>query len=690
MIDQFECIIHDLFNPDEKQGKLPVFDPGRHFNEKAGNRADIVKGMNAAFLITLAGDRHSYFSRAQSYLERLAQSAEWGEPAGFYLSVRNLIRDEIRTACEQYPDIRARIHTLCRWLADPENMGRPEERAEKIWSVFFPEGVDIYGNEQMRIEHLRSERKVRITGLNPAPLADPGRQLLFTSNILLTVPAENAVPEELGLSADLTRRILDVADEPQSYWYDHPMSIGVKPENNEVFYGLRGLSQAIEFERRRGNMPGRHITCVMSVSVTHRGLQQPAREYLREELRRLMDFSNIRLYVFTEADTRMLIERVLAPSAAHYMGRDHTREHLDVFGVDGEYGRHYSFLKAVSALWNILIDPEIKATFKIDLDQVFPQEELVAQSKASAFEHFKSALWGAQGTDRRGTQLTLGMLAGALVNRKDIDKGLFIPDVPFPDRPTSPEDMIFFSTLPQALSTEAEMMTRYNTDGLDGEHTCIQRVHVTGGTTGVLVESLRRFRPFTPSFMGRAEDQAYILSVLSGSGEKLAYLHKDGLIMRHDKEDFAAEAIKASSTGKIIGDYVRTLYFSAYARVLTRDISTLKRTLDPFTGCFISMLPVTVVSLRFCLRAASFFDAGMVDDGIDFVMTGVRRIRNALDFSGGENSLLRQAYEKERQGWDLYYDVLSALEQGLARDDAFSRGIREEARAIIGQCLITP
>ena len=96
----------------------------------------------------------------------------------------------------------------------------------------------------------------------------------------------------------------------------------------------------------------------------------------------------------------------------------------------------------------------------------------------------------------------------------------------------------------------------------DGKIECIQRIHGTGGTNGILVDSLRKHRPFTPSLIGRAEDQSYILSVLMNPGEKLAYVHKDGLIMRHDKEAFAADAIKAASFGNLIGDYIRTLYFS--------------------------------------------------------------------------------------------------------------------------------
>ena len=117
------------------------------------------------------------------------------------------------------------------------------------------------------------------------------------------------------------------------------------------------------------------------------------------------------------------------------------------------------------------------------------------------------------------------------------------------------------------------MMERYDTPEWDGPTACIERVHVTGGTNGILVDALRRHRPFTPSFVGRAEDQAYLLSVLGrpgdrgadGSTPRLAYVHAAGLIMRHDKEAFAGEAIAAAEAGKLLGDDVRILQFSAYA-----------------------------------------------------------------------------------------------------------------------------
>jgi hypothetical protein len=357
-----------------------------------------------------------------------------------------------------------------------------------------------------------------------------------------------------------------------------------------------------------------------------------------------------------------------------------------MFGVDGEYGRHYTFLKAIAAFWQVLIEPGIKGTFKIDLDQVFPQEILVSQSGASAFEHLMTPLWGASGTDAQGRPVELGMIAGALVNQVDIEKALYTPDVRLPERALSPDEVVFFSLLPQAISTEAEMMTRYDSEQLDGVHACIERVHVTGGTNGIRIDSLRRQRPFTPSFIGRAEDQAYLLSVLNSPGSRLAYVHKDGLFMRHDKKGFAQEAIRSAEIGKLVGDYVRILHYSAYAQALSEDPVRLKEQLDPFTGCFISKIPATVAYLRLALKAATFFEQNQGEKGVELMATGARRIPEALGFI--QSGQLKQQFEKERAGWDIYYDVLDAVEKAIAAEDPFALKLKQAAQAIIRQCTV--
>ena len=689
MIEKFQSIIATLTQWKEGNEGSSILDPREIFGEDPKDDAAVARALNAAFLLKLSGATHSISERAERFLARMVDSDQWAEVAQFYLDGLTLVHQEIEDICKQDAQFADHLGSLSQWLSNEENTRDPQEAAEAFWSVFFPEATGILSNKKECIEALRAKRTITVTELNTDPITDPARQILFTSNVLLTICPPSRSIDELSYSGILKEKLPEICREPQLFFYDHPIPLGVEPEKNEVLYGLRGLDAAFEFERSRGHISrDTKAVCVLSVSTTHRGLQQVAKGWLEEEFAHSYRPKNLKVYVFTELDTQRLIDEILAPAAAHYLGLRDETESFGVFGVEGEYGRHYSFLRAMANFWNIFIQPEIRATFKIDLDQVFPQAELVQQTGASALEHLRTPLWGARGLDASGQPVELGMIAGALVNQKDMGRSLFTPDVPFPNRSPYLDEYIFFSTLPQALSTEAEMMTRYNARELDGKRTCIQRIHVTGGTTGILVDSLRRYRPFTPSFIGRAEDQAYILSVLLNPGRKLAYAHKDGLIMRHDKEAFAQEAIQSAYVGKLVADYVRILYFSAYAKALADNVGRLKEIIDPFTGCFVSKIPVTVVYLRFAFKAASFFNEDRKRQGHEFVQTGAKHILSALKFVDGHNGDLRQQYEIERLGWDIYYETLAAVEEGLKNGEAFARELQTKAESIINDCAI--
>jgi hypothetical protein len=708
MLKFFESICYQLFKPAGAAEILPIFDPAESFEPElttngltgeglmteglagtSNESEDIARQLNAAFLILLAGRQHPQFKKAQAALRRATDSDEWSPVAQFYLSAKDRIHHEIENAAKKDPVLADRIKDLSRILETADQQSNASRITEEIWKLFFPEGVGLTLSRAESIRSLRQNRAVKITRPNPEPIADPASQILFSSNVLLTLPPQSPTYDRLPFSENLKQKLQRASREPQLYWYDHPIHIGVQPPNNELLYGLRGLEEALTFERRRGTVAADdNMTCILSASVTHAGLHEFARPYIEEEISRAGFLNHITVYVFTENDTQRIINDILVPAAEYFLLSSQAAKELEMFGVDGEYGRHYSFLKVMAAFWNVLIDPRIKATFKIDLDQVFPQQILVEQTGASAFEHFMTSLWGAHGTDFRGKPIELGMIAGALVNESDIDRSLFTADVRFPERSLSPEEHIFFSALPQAISTEAEMMTRYSNRPHDGVNTCIQRVHVTGGTNGIRIDSLQRYRPFTPSFIGRAEDQAYLLSAINSTGESLAYVHKDGLIMRHDKEAFAQEAIESAEIGRTVGDYVRMLYFSGYADALPVKEPELKKLLDPFTGCFISKIPETVVHLRFALKAAALFHGNQAQKGLELVKSGTRRISQALEFVQGENSALRAQYESERQGWNLYYDILEALEEALAKKDPIAITLQQKARSIVRECAI--
>jgi len=651
-----------------------------------------LRKVNAAFLIALCGHEHPQYADAGRFLQQALDDSSLHTVADFYLQGLRVIPAEIETAYERDEDFRRRFDNLQAWFDDPRFQAQSSETTEAIRAVFFPEGDEIIAFRKKKQEELRRKRTVRITALNPSPVQDPFSELLLTANVLLTVPSAAQPLQEHALSKPLRKTLAAVVREDQRYWFDHPVQIGVPAANNEIIYGLRGLEQALAFEKQRGT--GRKeqtITCVLSVSVTHDGLHAIAQRYVQEALQEIGPFTSLRVHVFTERETNRLIDEVLAPAADAYLNEPDARDLLrEVIGVDGEYGRHYSFLKAIAAFWQVLINPSIRATFKIDLDQVFPQTELVAETGASALEHFRTPLWGAREIDSRGRPVELGMIAGALVNEKDIGTGLFTPHVPFPSNPTGAEELIFYSTLPQALSTEAEMMTRYDSSTLDGLHACIQRIHVTGGTCGILVDSLRRHRPFTPSFIGRAEDQAYILSVLFKDRELLLrYVHQPGLIMRHDKEAFAGEAIKTAYSGKLVGDYARILWFSAYARALPWPLQETKDLVDPFTGCFISKIPVTITYLRMALKAAALFTGnGDQVKASELLYIGTKRLSSIMHYLTARPDPLEKRLQREKKAWDLYYDSMNALEEALARRDPYAVDLQNKAEKLAKDTLL--
>ncbi len=682
ILKKFQYIIQSLFC----QPKKLLFNADKLFSDQD---SPVSNTLNSAFLICLSGEDHPLFSKAREALQKKYEDKALQDLAQFYIRRIADIKNEIFVAKKSGGDIQNDLRDLETYLKGSPSI-RDGMFHEKVWQLFFPEGVGVFGNHHHYADNLRNSRTVEIKKENATPITEPASEMLFTSNVLLSIPNKNTNIDALNYDDDLKTALKKASSEPQLYWFDHPVQIGVAPGANEILYGLTKLDKSMEAERKRGNLINEKVKCLLSVSVTHKGLHHIAKQYIRRELQQHGHLKNLEVFVFTEKDTELLIEDVFLRLVEQDQTSEDARKLLRVFGVDGEYGRHYSFLKAIAAVWNVFIDPKIKATFKIDLDQVFAQKELVEESGASALEHFKTALWGATGIVKNGEEIELGMIAGALVNEKDIHKGLYTPDVRFPEKIPDKEAGIFFSKMLMALSTEGEMMTRYGKHtGMDGKTKCIERIHVTGGTNGILVDALRKHRPFTPSFIGRAEDQCYILSVLGDKNKpRLAYLHKDGLIMRHDKEAFAQEALRFAKFGNIVGDYIRTLYFTEYAKAISDDIGSLKEIVNPFTGCFISRIPVTVCMLRFAVKGASFYEEGKNDLGHRFFTENANRIEKAIIFSGGDNSRLKEQEKTERRGWNLFYDVLEKMESLIEKQDPSAINAMDKAKKIIDNCRI--
>ena len=692
MEKMFSTLIRTLVDGTQKTPPLAGFNVGDQFIPDQGRDTDVARNINAAFLILLSGCNHALYSAAERYLDTFEAEEKWQNVVRFMKNGAALINGEIRNLCHEDDDFKNALEKTGRFCMQQEPSWGVGS-LKKIWEVLFPEGADCLLAQAEKIQSLRAHRRVHITEPNASPIDNPSRQILFLTNLLVTIPGDSDSLEYLPYGSRMVEKLRQVMTEKQRYWFDHPIQIGVSNDNNEAIYGLRGLDNAISFEKERGvAQPADKLTCLLSVSVTHDGLHGIVKDYLKEVYDSTEPFSNLNVYLFSENDTDQITTEILFPAMEKYLGVRDTGSLRRVFGVDGEYGRHYSFLKAMSALWQVLIDPVVKGSFKLDLDQVFDQEALVKETGNSALEHFTTPLWGAKGEDVEGNSVDLGLMAGALVNAEDASKGLFTPDVPIPDPIPQGEALVFYSPLPMGISTRAEMMAHYDTDRLDGIHSCIQRVHVTGGTTAALIESIRRYRPFTPTFIGRAEDQAYLMrSLFTTPDRNLRYLHKPGLIMRHDKTVFAGEAIEGAKLGKYIGDLVRILFFSYYVRALPWPSNEIKKIIDPFTGCFASKLPFTAVYLRLSFHLAEMFahdDVPKNVEGIQLLKLGVERLEKVIGELNQTPNPLIEKYRQEKEGWDLFYDLLDHLEEDLEQGDAFALNLRDRARELVEDCRV--
>ena len=515
------------------------------------------------------------------------------------------------------------------------------DNPEHLWETFCPSAALANTNPDSMIDEIRRRRKLYEIQPAKRPLRNLSEELLLTSNVLICPPinaSSNYVPQKVKES------VSEFADKIQDFWYDHPIPMDAAPAENEILYGLKNLDEALHVELLNGIIkPNKKLNMVLSLSVTHEGMEEVAFEYVTSIIKENLNLSYINIYLMSESACKNIVSEI-CPNNLNVE---------KVFGVNGAYGRHYSFLKAILAVWNRFIDRETRFTFKIDLDQVFDQHALIKKYKKTAFQILASPAWGGKALDYKGNRADLGMIAGGLVNEADSHLGLLIPDVKRPNNENLLKPLtsrrVFCSQWPQAISTEAEILQTRNN---------FQRVHVTGGTTGIELNALFKWRPFTPSFINRAEDQAYVFSSYQEK-EYLTHLHAAGLIMRHDKAVFAKRSIAHSQNGKAIGDIERLIFFSRYASILDVDLEAIKEHFWPFTSCFIQKEHAALACLIFAIDGAV--------KGDKFVTDGTGRLSRSLDFS---ETLMRNEFDKEKEGWFAFYDALenSDFRSGRIKD----------------------
>ncbi len=120
--------------------------------------------------------------------------------------------------------------------------------------------------------------------------------------------------------------------------------------------------------------------------------------------------------------------------------------------------------------------------------------------------------------------------------------------------------------------------------------------------------------------------------------------------------------------------------FSALGRTLDPDLESVKAELAPFTGAFISPMPVTLTFVRLAVTALSWAQDGRGDAAHRLFVDGVRRCDRSRRFAADE---LIEELEADRQGWGDVYDALDLLEAALEADEEWASIARSEARKVV-------
>ena len=113
--------------------------------------------------------------------------------------------------------------------------------------------------------------------------------------------------------------------------------------------------------------------------------------------------------------------------------------------------------------------------------------------------------------------------------------------------------------------------------------------------------------------------------------------------------------------------------------------------LDPFTGCFISSIPFTIVYLRLALKAASLFAEKSEErnsEGRELLMIGTKQLEDVISYLEEKPNPLAERYQREKQAWNLYYDTLDRIEEELRRKDPFALRLKKRAKELISECKI--
>jgi len=524
----------------------------------------------------------------------------------------------------------------------------PELLAEAISKVWTPELEmdDASILERWRLSDLEENRE---------PVKP--EQVLLQLNALYTVPEQGAEKRISRLPERLQQQAREVQRDPGKKVadYDHPVHLYENDGQHELVSCLRELDEEIGFEKKQGVLPQDHaVPVLLSVSVTHEGIDQAAGEWI-EWLLESKHYHHLDVIVLTETMVRRIREALAGGEAEERTGGssvtgpegdDTAADSFPIYSVFGKYGRHFNALKYSQLLFEKTHG--IRAGFKLDTDEGIRSRDLHAVRGKTWFQILCHPYWGGTAADWKGQPVLLAVNEGEYINSSDIDKlgyagSLRAPDVAIPNSWTGP-NMFFQKGFAHGRTTG--LYNTFNNVGDGISHTVVK-----GGGYGITNQGLRKAAPFTFSWVGRAEDQQFYFSGLPGGIRGI--FHPD-LRIAHYKASVKGAEEKTAAT-RFIGDMYRLIIFQRLAELLD-----VKSDIDPMPGVFAGELARSQAAFATLLKAVEFASRGEESTGRYLLEEGVAEL---LDLERRiDRGEVERELHREREMWREFIKAADSVD----------------------------
>ena len=519
----------------------------------------------------------------------------------------------------------SRYETLIRKEGQLRSSGDPETRARIVSEIWAPE---------LLLTDEEIVKRWRLKEIMPAPEPPRPEEIVFQLNGLYTTPDPELQADAKAPSpTDYGRRIAD---------YDHPVPLYAEGEEHELAGCLKELDLDIGFEKSKGTLAAGHrLSVIVSISVTHEGLEEPVTIWVEETVRRL-GLKNLAVFLLSELTVEAISNELL-------------EKRFDVFTVRGEYAAHFNALKYVQLLFERGLG--CRAGFKLDTDEGIRSRELYEATGKSWLSTLCHPFWGGSGVDCEGREATLGFGVGEYVNNTDIlrlgyEDALREPDVKVPGS-YGTENIFFNKQFAHGRATA--LYNRFNRI-----EDCVSHPVLKGGGYGITNESLAGSLPFCLSVVGRAEDQQFYFHGLSMG---LRGLFNPNLRIAHYKERVRSRE-QGTEARRFAGDMYRLLLFSKIA-----DHLGVKKDIDPMPGVFAGGLALPQALFSALYRAYVFCTENRTGDA-HFLLNECLPALGELDRRIA-SGMIEKLFKSEGNGWREI-----ALRMGAANQEKCKRFIQ--------------